>query len=85
MNNIKEMDGTHDALINLATTDAADRETMMPQCKTIDDLTKTVAALTRQLQKATKGYNRGYGMPVDRQSQANPKWVNRKHVPDVGG
>ena len=52
-NNIKDMDGTHDALINLATADAAYRETMMSQCKNIADLTKTVAALTRQLQKAT--------------------------------
>ena len=28
-NNLREMDGMHDALINLATADAADRETMM--------------------------------------------------------
>ena len=28
-NNIKEMDGTHDALINLATAAVEDRETMM--------------------------------------------------------
>ena len=46
-NNIKEMDGTHNALINLVTAAAADIETMMLQCKTISDLTKTVATLTR--------------------------------------
>ena len=44
------MYGTHNALINLATVAAADRETMMLQCKTIADLTKTVAALTWKLQ-----------------------------------
>ena len=79
------MDGMHDALIILETAAAADRETMMLQCKTIANLTKTVAALTRQLQQATTGYNRGSGLSVDRQSQANSKWVNRKHVRDVGG
>ena len=79
------MDRTHNALINLATAAAADRETMMSQCKTIADRTKTVAALTRQLQQATTGYNRGSGMPVDREIQANPKWVNGKHVRDVRG
>ena len=46
-NNIKEMDGTQDDLIKLATAAASDRETIMSQCKTIADLTKTVAALTR--------------------------------------
>ena len=75
----------HDALIILETASAADRETMMLQCKTIANLTKTVAALTRNLHQATTGYNRGSGMPVDRQIQENPKWVNRKHVRDVGG
>ena len=45
------MDGTHDALIKLATEAAADKETMMTQFKTIADLTATVAALTQQLQK----------------------------------
>ena len=66
VNNIKDMDGTHYALINLAKAAAADRETIMPQCKTISDRTKTVAALTRQRQKATTGYNRGSEMPVER-------------------
>ena len=84
-NNIKEMDGTHDALINLATAAAEVREKMMSQCKNIADLTKTVATLTRKLQQATTGYNRGSGLSVDRQSQANSKWVNGKHVRDVGG
>ena len=45
------MDGTHDALINLATEAAAERETMMSQCKTIVDLTTNVAALTQKLQQ----------------------------------
>ena len=35
MNNIKEMDGTQDALINLATVATEDIETMMSQNKTI--------------------------------------------------
>ena len=48
-NNRIEMDGTHDAIINLATAAEEDRETMMLQCNTISNLTKTVAALTRQL------------------------------------
>ena len=84
-NNIKYMDGTHDALINLATAAAADRETMMLKCNTIAYLTKTVAALTRQLQKANTGYKRGSGMSVDRHIQENPKWVNGKHVRYLGG
>ena len=46
------MDGTHDALIKLATEAAADKETMMTQFKTVADLAATVAALTQQLQKA---------------------------------
>ena len=79
------MYGTHDALIDLATAAAADRETMMSQCKTISNITKTGATLTRQLQQATTEYNRGYGISVDRQSQTNPKWVNGKHVRDVVG
>ena len=66
------MDGTHDALINLATEAAEDKETMTAQNKTIADLTKTVAALTRQLQKATTGNNRGPGLPRDRRIQTNP-------------
>ena len=79
------MDGKHDALINLATAAATDRETMLPQCKMISDLTAIVSALTQQLQKANAVQNRGYGIPVDRQGQANPKWVNGKHVCDIGG
>ena len=75
----------HDDLINLATAAEEDRETMMSQCKTIVDLTKTVTALTRQLQQATNGNNRGPGFPVDRQIQTNSKWVNRKNLRDVGG
>ena len=43
-NNLREMDGTYDALINLATAAAADSETMMSQCKTISDLTAFIAA-----------------------------------------
>ena len=38
-NNIKEMDGTHDSLINLATSATEDINTMMSQNKTISDLT----------------------------------------------
>ena len=79
------MDGTYDSLINLATKAVAHRETMMSQCKTIADLTATIAALTHQLQQANAVNNRGSGIPVDRQGQANPKWVNGKHVRDVGG
>ena len=65
-NNIKDMDGTHGALIKIATDAEEDRETMMSQNKTIYELTETVAALTRQLQKATSGKNRGPGLPGDR-------------------
>ena len=83
-NNIKEMDGTQDALINLATDAAEDRETMMSQNKTIANLTKTVAALTRQLQQATSGKYRGPGLPGDRQSQTHSNWVNFKYLQDVG-
>ena len=79
------MDGTHDALINLSTTAAADIETMMLQCKKISNPTTTVAALTQQLQKENIAYNRGSKIKVDRQGQAKPKWVNGKHVRDVGG
>ena len=85
MNILREMDGTHDALNTISTAAAADRETMMLQCNTISDLTATVAALTQQPQQANKVYNRGSGIPVDRQGQANPKWVNGKHIHDVGG
>ena len=83
-NNLREMDGTHDALLNLETAYTADRETMMLQCTTIADLTVSVAALTQKLQQANTGYNRGAGLPVDRWDQANPKGVNGKHVSDVG-
>ena len=66
------MDGTYDALVNLETAAAKDREMMMAQNKTIADLTKNVAVLTRQIQKATTGNNRGPGLPVDRRSQKIP-------------
>ena len=59
-NNLREMDGTHDAIIHLATADAANRETM------IADFTASVAVLTQQLQQANTVHNRGYGIPVDR-------------------
>ena len=85
VNDMKDMDGTHNAIINLAMAAAEDRETVMTQCKTIADLTKTLAALTQQLQQATTGNNRGPGLPVDRRSQANSKWVNGKYLQDVGG
>ena len=85
VNILKEMDRTHNALINLAMSDTADRKTMMSKCKTIAKLTKTVADLTWQLQQATTVYNRVSGMSVDRQTQSNPKWVNPTHVRDVGG
>ena len=65
--------------------DAADRETIMSQCKTIANLTATVAALTQQLLQENTVYNRGSGIPVDRQGQANPKCVIGKHVREVGG
>ena len=65
-NNLREMYGTHDALINLATAAVADRETMMSQCKTIADLTTTVAVLTQKLQHANAVNNRGSGIPIDR-------------------
>ena len=70
---LRDMDGTHDANINLATSAVVDRETMMSQCKLITDLTTSVADLTHQLQQASTVHNRGSGIPVDRQSQANPK------------
>ena len=79
------MDGTHNALTNLATAAAEDIETMMSQCKTIADLTKTVAALTRHLRQATTGNNRVTAVPVDRRSQENFKWVNREKLRDVRG
>ena len=79
------MEGTHNALINLATEAASDRETMMSKCKTMANLAKNISALTKQLQQANTVYNRGSGIPVDRKGQANPKWVNGKHVCDVGG
>ena len=84
-NNIKEMDETHDSLINLAMAATEDRETMMSQNKTIADLTKTVAALTRQLQQGTSGKDRGPRFPGGRRSQTHSKWVNGKHLQDVGG
>ena len=55
------MDGTHNALINLATAAAADIETMMPQCKKIANLIATVAALTHKLHQESTAYNRGPG------------------------
>ena len=84
-NKLIEMDGTHNALINLVTSSADDRETMMSQCKTITNLTATVAALTQKLHQANTVYNRGSGIPLDRQGKANPKWVKGKHVCAVGG
>ena len=83
-NHLREMDGTHNALINLATAAVADIETMMLQYKTISNLTTSAAALTQQLQQANIGYNRGSGISVDRQGKTNPKWPNRKHVRAVG-
>ena len=79
------MDGTHNSLINLTTAAVEYRETMMSKYKTIADLTKTVAALTRKLQQETTGNNRRPGLPVDRRSQSNSKWVNGKKLRDVGG
>ena len=79
------MDGTQDALINLATAATVDIDKMMLQCKTIYDLNKTIAVLTRQFQQAATGYNSGSRLRVDRHSQANSKWVNGKHVKDMGG
>ena len=79
------MDGTHDDLINIVTAAEEDIETMMSQNKTITDLTKNVATLTRQLQQETSGKDRGPGLPGDRQSQTHSKWVNRKQLQDVGG
>ena len=84
-NNLREMYGTHNALINLVTAAAANRETVMSQCKTIADLTLTLDALTQQLQKANAVNNRGSGIPVDRQGRSNSNWVNGKHVRDIGG
>ena len=84
-NNIKEMDRTHNVLIKLATAAAEDRETMVSQNKTIADLAKTVAALTRHLQQATSGKDRGPRLPKDRRIQTHSKWVNGKHLRDVGG
>ena len=79
------MDGTYDALINLATAAAADRYTMMTQCKTISGLNATIAALTQKLQQANAVNKRGSVTPVERQGQVNYKWVNGKQIRDVGG
>ena len=65
-NNLWEMDGKHDSLINLVTAHAADRETMMSQCKTIANLIATVATLTQQLQQVNTVNNRGSVIPVER-------------------
>ena len=61
------MDGTHDDLVNLKTSAAADRDTMMAQYKTIADFTATVAALTQKLQQANTANNRWTGTPVERE------------------
>ena len=66
-NNLREMDGTHDDLVNLKTSAAADRDTMMAQYKTIADFTATVAALTQKLQQANTANNRWTGTPVERE------------------
>ena len=58
-NNLREMDGTHDAIINLDTAAADDRDTMITQRKTISDLTATVAAVTQKIQQANAENNRG--------------------------
>ena len=79
------MGGTHDDLINLATEAAADRETMILQCKTIANLTANVAAFNQQLHQANVVKHKGSEITVDRQGQSNPKCVNGKHVRDVGG
>ena len=72
-NTLREMDGTNNVLINLATEAAADRYTMMTQIKKIADLAATVAALTQQLCQANAANNRGSGTMIERQGQANPK------------
>ena len=79
------MDGTHYALINLATAATEDRDTMMTQCKTIADLTANISALTQKLQQANAANNRGSGTTVEIQEQANPKGVKGKHIHDVVG
>ena len=84
-NNLREIYGTHDALINLSTAAVADRETMMSQCKTTSDLIVTDSALNQKLQKENAVHNRGSVIPVDIKEQANPNWVNGKHVHVFGG
>ena len=79
------MDGKHDALINLLTAAAANRETMMSQCKTIAYLTASVADLTQQLHQTNTVHTRGSGIPVYRQVQEHHKWLNERHVRDVVG
>ena len=66
------MNGTHDALINLVTATTG-IETMMSKCKTMANLSETVATLTQQLQKVTALNIMGSGIPEDRQGQANPQ------------
>ena len=57
-NNLQENEeDTHDALMKLATSAAADRDTIMTQSKTIVDLTATITNLTQKLQKATVKIN----------------------------
>ena len=84
-NNLREMYRMHDALINLATESAADKKTMMSQCKTIADHTASVDALTQQLHQESTLHNRGSTIPVDRQGKANSKWENGRQVRDIGG
>ena len=51
----------------------------------IANLTAIIATLTQQLQQANAVNNSGSGIPVDRQGQANLKWVNGRYVLDDGG
>ena len=86
-NNLRETgEDTHDALINLVTPAAADRDKMMTQSKTITDLTVTIANLTQQLQQSTVRINTLMTTKVtETLTNRPPKWVDGKHIRDADG
>ena len=87
VNNLRETgEDTQDALINLVTAAAADRDTIINQSKKISDLTTTISNLTHQLQQVTARINtlkvlKELETPTNRLL----KWVDGKHICDAGG
>ena len=86
-NNLQETgEDTHDALINLATAAAADRDTTTTQIKTTVYLTATITNFTQHIQKATVRINNLKITKLPETPTDRPlKWVNGKHICDVGG